>query len=210
MIVKYPGLHLREISRKINIPFTTTRHHLNHLEKHEFVIRKKDGRHYRFYAKNKLDHRDKKIIDILRHKTPREIILLLLAFVECSQIEISKNLEKHPSTISFHLNKLQNMEIVERVEVDTDGIFKENIPNIKRNLITNETIYMLKDPYYVYHFLMKYRDKFYGDTKFRFVLDYVNLFLSEGMPDEILSSESSIDSIEKFVYKNLFPPFFCA
>lgn len=210
LIVKYPGLHIREISRKINIPFTTSRHHLNYLEKHDFIITKKDGRHYRFYAKYKIDRRDKKIIDILRKKTPREMVLLLLAFVECSQTEISQNLEKHPSTISFHLKKMQDMDIVEKAEVNKGKIYKEKLPIIKREIVTNETIFMLKDPYRVYYLLMKYKDSFYGNTKFSFVLDYVNLFLSEGIPDKILSSDSSIDSVEQFVYKILFPPPFCA
>ena len=210
-ITKYPGLHIREISRKTNIPFTTLRHHLIYLEKHDLIIRKKEGKYNRFYAKNKIDHRERKIIDFLRQDTSRNIILLLLAYVECSQIELSQNLGKHPSTILYYLKKMQDMGIVECSSITNGITFNRSIPLlIERKKITNETIYTLQNPSLIYNILIQYKNNLFDDAKIKFVLDYIEGFISEGVPKKILSPKSSVDSIKKLIFEDLFPPPFCA
>jgi len=209
-ILKYPGLHIREISRKTIIPFSTLRHHLTYLEKHDLVTRKTDGRYYRFYAKDKVGRKEKKILDFLRQETPRAIILLLFAYVECSQVEISENLEKHPATILYHLKKMEEMDIVEKVSADNGLIYKEEIPlTIKRKQKTNETVYMLKNHYLLYNLLIRQKDNLFDNIKTGFVIDYVNDFFSDGVPKKILSPKDAVDSISKTIF-DLFPPSFCA
>ena len=37
-ILKYPGFHFSEISRKLKIPKTTLNYHLSYLEKYGFIV----------------------------------------------------------------------------------------------------------------------------------------------------------------------------
>ena len=53
-IVERPGLHLREISRRINISFGGLRHHLDILKKQELIITKTNYGYTRYYATHKI------------------------------------------------------------------------------------------------------------------------------------------------------------
>jgi len=144
-VLEHPGLHLGELSRKMDIPKSTMNYHLNHLKKQELLIKKSEERYTRYYIANKIGKTDKKIIHLLRQTVPREIIMFLLLHPDSSQIKISKNLKKHPTTISFHLNKLMNIDII------------ETIPN------GNETICRIKNPQYISDLLIKYGESLFDD-----------------------------------------------
>jgi DNA-binding transcriptional ArsR family regulator len=68
------------------------------------------------------------IINHLRCNTPRDIISVLLLFPGSSQKEIGEYLNKHRTTVSFHLKKLINADLVEYI------------------IKNNEYRYKLKDP----------------------------------------------------------------
>ena len=211
-ILNHPGVHLRLISKKIKMPYTTIRHHIHYLERHDLIIKKSDGKSDKLYIKNKVSRKDKEIIGFLQQNTQREIILLLLAYVGCSISEISKNLNRHPSTILFHLKKLHDKNIVEHVE-NKNGLIKKDDFSIKilRKNITNESVYMLKKPDEIYDLLIRYKHNISDDSAIvSIILDYIRAFLEDGVPDQILSPRSSIDSIEKMIFEDLFPPSFCA
>lgn len=59
--------------------------------------------------------KDKRILNLIRRSVPREIIAFLFVHPDSSQIEISRHLKKHHSTVSFHLNKLIKANIIERI-----------------------------------------------------------------------------------------------
>jgi len=210
LILEYPGLHIREISRRIDIPFSTLKYHLNYLEKRELIRAKSEGVYSRYYVTNEIGRKEKKILGLLRQDIPRSIILLLLAYVECSQKEISENLEKHPATITYHLKKLQDMGIIGRVSVNNGLIHEEKIPIvIERSKVTNEIIYMLKNLNVIYDSLITYKDNLLDNTTSNLILDYMHDFLSDGVPEKIKSPKSAIDSISETIYE-LFPLPFCA
>ena len=54
------GLHMRDISRKMNIPFTTMQYHLNYLEKKELIISKNDGKYTRYFISFEIGEKEKK------------------------------------------------------------------------------------------------------------------------------------------------------
>jgi len=155
-ILEHPGLHLGELSRKMDIPKSTMNYHLNHLKKRERLVKKSEERYTRYYIANKIGKTDKKILHLLRQTVPREIIIFLLLHPDSLQKKISKNLKKHPTTISFHLNKLMNIDII------------ETIPN------GNETIYRIKNPQHISDLLIKYGKSLFDDEA-----DYVVCSLLE-------------------------------
>jgi predicted transcriptional regulator len=119
-ISKCPGLHLNELSRKTNIPKTTMYYHLNYLKKRGILTTRNEGRYVRYYIANKLGEEDKKIINLLRQDVPYKIIMLLYLNPNSTQVEISKHLKKHPTTISFHLDKLINLNIIEGIPIGNE------------------------------------------------------------------------------------------
>jgi predicted transcriptional regulator len=71
----------------------------------------------RYYGKMEVSEKNKKIFSVLRQEIPRKIMIYLIFLHEdfASQNEISEYLGKHPTTISFHLNKLIEVGLVNRI-----------------------------------------------------------------------------------------------
>lgn len=108
----HPGLHLNELSRKLGIPISTINYHLGYLKKLGIIIAEHEGRYVRYYIPQKAGVADKKIINLLRHDTPFRIVMYLLQNPNSSQVSISKYLGRHPTTVSFHLDKLLEADII--------------------------------------------------------------------------------------------------
>jgi len=175
-ILKYPGLYIRELSRDLNISFTTLNHHLNYLKKHDLLKAKSDERYTRYYVTGKVGSKDKNLLNVMRHTVPRNIILLFFLYPlrNFSQIEIVRfakkwkthwtkigyHLNKHPTTIAYHLEKLLKMNIIESY---TTG---------------NETRYKLKDIDIIYNFLITYEKSFPGPV-IGSILDWTSAWTDE-------------------------------
>jgi DNA-binding transcriptional ArsR family regulator len=213
-ILKYPGLHLREISRRMNFSLGNLRHHLSYLKKHGLISTKTHSRYSRYYVIQKIDENDKEIINLLRQEIPRKIILLLSckgpayifkpnkykkynaklnrkkyprAFSKKELIELTKywkepyatmfHLNRHPTTLDFHLQKLLDADLIEIVKCGK---------MIK---------YKLKDVEKLFTFLIIHNQELSEDT--------VNLFLMWTK----LFSPQNIDSISDYVYEILPHPY---
>ena len=173
-ILKHPGLHFRELSRDLNIPKTTLDYHLNCLKKRDLISVKFIDNYNRYFVNNSIGVKDKQLISIMRKKTPRRI-LLLLCLQDLSQIEIVNyekkwpgmmrdigfSIGKHPTTVSFHLEKLIKMGIVES---RSEG---------------NKTIYSIKDSVPFYDFLVRYEGSFFDQTVSPF-LKWINKYSVTG------------------------------
>ncbi len=142
-----PGLHLRQIDRKIDIPLGTIRYHLRVLEKKNLITSKKEGKYKRFYAKGSIDRSDKKILSSLRKEIPRTIILFLMEYSGSTHKEINEALDIAPSTLSYHLKKLR-----------------------KKNMVINKkSEYSIKDPEKIADLLIQYQQTFLDSLVDRFV-----------------------------------------
>ena len=90
LVLENPGLHLREISRRINLSFGGLRYQLNYLEKKGLIKTDTNQRFTRYYATNQIDRNDKEILNLLRQDIPR--ILIMLLFVPYTK-DVYKNNE---------------------------------------------------------------------------------------------------------------------
>ena len=142
-ICNNPGLHLRELSRQLNIPKTTLVHHLNYLEKEKLIKIKNQNKYKRFFPKNTIGCREKEIIFLLRQKIPRNIIFYILSSGIGSQIELSRKLNKCPQTISYHLTKLKKLGILDTVSNKEE--FKDKFGFFKRKIVGKEIVYKIKN-----------------------------------------------------------------
>jgi predicted transcriptional regulator len=153
-ILMYPGLHIRELSRKLNVPKSTMIYHLNYLEKHKILTSKTDGGFTRFYVSQTVENIDKKMLQILRQNLPLKIILFLLRWPNSTNKDISKYLNKHRTTVAFHLKKLQEMNIVEC------------------DISSNETRYIIKNHEDIYRLLITYKKRLF-DENISIILDWL-------------------------------------
>jgi DNA-binding MarR family transcriptional regulator len=182
-ILKHPGIHLRQISKELDMPLSTLKYHLNGLIKHELIAIQSESKYYRYYIKDKVGNNNKKIMPYLRQKVPLNIILYLLLWVGASQIELSRSIKKHPTTVEFHLKKLVDAGIIERLPVK-DGIItiprSDNIKALEYTPVSNEAVYKLVNPNEIYETLIIHKTSFFSDSSVNAVLDLIEDAIADG------------------------------
>ena len=210
-ISKNSGLHMRDISRKMNIPFTTLQYHLNYLEKREYIISKDDGKYIRYFISLEIGEKEKRILNCLRKKTSLHIILWFFIAQQCSQKDLSRFLEKHPTTIGFYLRNMVNAGIIKHVSIENGVIYKDTLPNvIERSQISSEKIYVLQDSWMIYDLLIKHKENLSDKEIVDGIIEYVEMHISEGIPKKIQNREETIESVIKTFFGLFFPPSFCS
>ena len=76
-ILENPGLHRRELNRKLGISYSNLRYHLHFLTKNDYITRVSEDGYVRYYIKNKVTEINKKLINLFRQELPRKIIFFL-------------------------------------------------------------------------------------------------------------------------------------
>ena len=112
-ILKYPGLHIRDLSRSLNMSKTTLIYHLRYLKKHRFIEENLYENYTRYYAVKQIDRNHKKMLNLLREKATRRVILYIALNHFSSIDEISKHIHKDRSTVSHHLKKLNDAGVLQ-------------------------------------------------------------------------------------------------
>ena len=211
-ITKNPGVHHIEISRKLKIPNTTLFYHISFLKKLGIIHEKTDGRYKRIYAKSDIGFKEKQIISLLRKKVPCRIFLHILFSISCSQIELSKELEIHPASVSYHLKKMLELGIIEEAPVN-NGVIN---PNVNHDLsckpIGREIFYRRKNQEIintVYRILIKYKNNLPNKKIINSYISYLNEFEDVTVPKKIVSVDEKFNTISDML-QDFFKPFFCS
>jgi DNA-binding transcriptional ArsR family regulator len=174
-IKQNPGLHLRELARALNLTFFNLNYHIRYLEKLDMIKIKKDDFYTRVYPRDSFGFEEKKIMDFIRRKTPRHIIMCIVAYPAITQNEIAEHLEKHPTTIEYHLKKLIELGVVEKAEIK-EGLALTKIPSgrhVERTPVKNETIYRLNNPPIIYKMFLNNKKSLDKDKIFKIALEYI-------------------------------------
>jgi predicted transcriptional regulator len=201
-ILKYPGLHLREISRKLNIPKTTLSYHIKYLEKRGLLAAKPEGKYTLYYVSNNIGNNQKMMLHLLRQETSRNIVLYFLARSCASRIELSKSLGKHPTTLDKPLKKLLEMDIIESAPV-INGKVQVNygrIKFVKRPRKGKEIIYRLKDCYSLNDSIILYQKRSFDDNFCDILPILYNMLPRKRSVKEIRSMQYHIEYIEKVLW----------
>lgn len=106
-----PGIRYRELLRLINSSNGVLSYHINKLEKMDLVIVERRARMTRFFPRN-ISNEIMGVMGFLRNQTSYEIIKLLHDRGPISQKEIINYTRKAASTISWHMKKLLDDNIV--------------------------------------------------------------------------------------------------
>lgn len=158
LLQKHPGLHFREISRQLDIRRSTLSYHLRYLEKKGVIKKIAENGFTRYYIAEDIADEKKTMLHLLRQEVPRNIILYMLSNTCASRIELSKKLDKHPTTIEHHLKKLINKDVIELIPREKDGVYvKFGDPiDVKRTRVSKEKFYRLRNPFSIYDSIIIY------------------------------------------------------
>ena len=115
LIKKTPGVSYNEIVRETGLSNGVISHYLIKLMENG-EIEKEGIKRGKYFLKN-IPKKDRKMITLLRNKTNNDIFKLLIKNFNnntiLTQNEISKKVNKSPSTISVSLKDLQRNNIIE-------------------------------------------------------------------------------------------------
>jgi predicted transcriptional regulator len=106
-----PGIRYRELLRLTKLSNGVLSYHINRLEKMDFVIVERRARMTRFFPRN-ISNEIMGVMGSLRNQTAYEIIKLLYDRGPIPQQEIINYTKKAASTISWHMKKLMDDNIV--------------------------------------------------------------------------------------------------
>lgn len=120
---RYPGIHLREIERQIGISAPLVQYHLRKLVEEGFVELHEQSGYARHYPTDKgksasVEPRDLPLVGLLREEVPLHVVLLLLDRGPMTHTALVEELGIAKSTVSYHLAKLAEAGVVERVSND--------------------------------------------------------------------------------------------
>jgi predicted transcriptional regulator len=146
-----PGIHFRELERRMNIATGTLVYHLDYLQKNDIIYAEKRSFYKRYYPKGKLSREEKRILSMLRLEIPRAIVLYLMHYPNSTHKQILKNFDISGATLSYHLKNL--------IEI---GI-------ICKTIFGKKSVFKVKDTEKVAKLLITYKESFYDSLVDRFI-----------------------------------------
>ena len=208
-ISKYPGIHLGELIRISKLNTGTIRYHLKYLERNNFISKEYKNGYSRYFLKNSISSDNKKLFDLMRSKTTRDILLHMLPTVVTSQNEISKDLGKDPKTVEYHLKKLMKNDIIQKAIIENGKIriFYNSAEYINKDISKNSTLYIIKEPYQLIYFLQENENRLFDKGFSKAVLHFLDENCYKGKHKSIDFYQKLIDRIVDW-YLEIFPPFY--
>ena len=154
-VLRFPGSHLTDISKKLLLRKNNVDYHLKILEKNGLVEKCSDETYDRYFPTKLEGKKAEKVITLLDRHLPyenqerlrllydtyipgrkeKEIINLMkrpalnkiiavLFFDDYSLTQISKILNKHWTTVSYHLKKIKRTGIIEEVIINNEKKYR--------------------------------------------------------------------------------------
>ena len=206
-ISKNPGVHFRELSRRLNIPRTTLSYHLNCLNKLKIITERKENGFKRIYLSEEENNKDIEILTLIRQEKPLKILMYLLFFGYGSQIDISRELEVHPTTVEYHLKKLLRADIVERISNYKTSILNKS-QEVTQKSTSRKILYQIKEDKSDKIIKILIENNIPDNLN---VLDNFKFWLDKGkniLPNHFLKFDSSLDSIVKSILEIFPPPYY--
>jgi DNA-binding transcriptional ArsR family regulator len=111
-----PGIHAHEIGEKARIGWGTTVYHLKLLENHGLIVSKRSGRYKRFFVNTGEYTKKKDVYGALRNETAKAIAEHIVNHPGTTQKDMCAALGIQPSLASWHVEKLEGVELVKRVK----------------------------------------------------------------------------------------------
>lgn len=135
----FPGIHIRGLVRQLGTSLALVQYHVRLLEQ-EGVIRSTHAANFvRFFPKEsfrELSPKDRALLHLIRQERPLEIILALLEFGRLQHRDLLEVVGGSKPALSYHLDRLVEAGIVERVAKGEEKGFSLKDPDRARALLT--------------------------------------------------------------------------
>ena len=118
IVSENPGLHLSKIAEMLDMSVSLAEYHLLHIEKnHQIMVVKGVGGYYkRYYMRDsEVGTNEAKILAVLRQEILLKIVIMLWKKPNLQHKELLKKFDISPSTLSYHINKLIENDIVDKI-----------------------------------------------------------------------------------------------
>jgi predicted transcriptional regulator len=135
LVKEHAGSHFRDIERKTSLAASSVKYHLDYLGKHDLIIEKKDGNNIRYFPKL-ITSQNNQLLMLLRQKSIRNILLHLINNNHSTFKEIKESTKLSPSTVSWHLKKLRNKQVISTTK-------QENLASYRLTIEPRELIQLL-------------------------------------------------------------------
>ncbi len=143
IVREFAGCHFREIGRKSGLATGSVKYHLDYLAKNGLIVSEKEGNNIRYFPRG-FNSENKKLMSILRQESVRKILLFILTHSNCNHEQIVVYVKLSPSTVTWHLKKLEENNIV--------GFIRKG----------RKTFYnILVDKYEIINLLITYKESFF-------------------------------------------------
>ena len=124
IINSFPGIRYRDILRLTNLNNGTLSHHLSTLEKRSIIkIGRTENSNITRYYPVSTPSDEALVLNFLKIKTTKNIILMLQETDEATFSEIVDHIKKAPSTTSWNLKRLVDSKIVGRKRGENISLF---------------------------------------------------------------------------------------
>ncbi|WMW25034.1 winged helix-turn-helix transcriptional regulator [Methanolobus sediminis] len=131
-----PGVHLRELTRRLDIVIGSLQYNLYYMEKKNMIYSIKDEDYVRYFVKDrKFGKNERNILFFLRRTPCRHILINLLQNGTMNNKELSDAVDLSPSTVSWHLNKLAGSGIITKEKVGRVSNFTVADPELVAELL---------------------------------------------------------------------------
>ncbi|MGA1866322.1 MAG: winged helix-turn-helix transcriptional regulator [Thermoplasmatota archaeon] len=143
LIETSPGIHFREISRRLGIPMGVVEYHINYLLKRDMIVARVEGRYKRYYTEGKIGSKEKSILPFLRKDVPRAILMHLMLNPGARHRDLKSELGLSGSTLTFHLKKMiRRGLVVEEGDEGGKGYHVKDPDIVSRTLIIYKKSFM--------------------------------------------------------------------
>ncbi|NPA76072.1 MAG: winged helix-turn-helix transcriptional regulator [Euryarchaeota archaeon] len=122
-IVMNPGLHFRELQKRLNMPTGMLEYHIRVLEREGVIVSKADGKYKRLFANTTMTREERKMMSALRGEVDRKIIIYLLEHGKSKHSDVAQDTGIKVSTLSYHMKKLVKNGILGREEVGRESYY---------------------------------------------------------------------------------------
>lgn len=157
-IRKSPGLHFRELQRRINMATGALQYHLDYLEKRSLIKSERVENTKRFFAmQSKRLEGEEQIMPFLRQEKTRHLVITMLSGRKNTIQSLARKTQTPYSTTSRLLDKIVEAGLAQKAR--------------KRKQIH----YILEKPEIIAQMLISYRKSFFDDLVDQFVESWQEL-----------------------------------
>ncbi len=137
-LLQNPGVHLRRIGQALGMSTGMLSYHLMYLERAGMLKSESDGHRKRYFIARAFMEAQRRIMGLLRQDVPRRIVVDILLHGERTFAELQAAAGVSKSTLSYHLQKMTQRELLVRYRRERESVFAiKDMEEVSKLLVSN-------------------------------------------------------------------------